>query len=165
MEKYTEFSGQRSFFSPRERPKLSEIGPASFLHLCVAPWSDPPCEGLGPRILSAIPEVCCPAWPWNPNDDIHLTLYPFDWIIMGLLTAQLLSLPASDVFCWWSSSSSDSAPCSRSLLPFSMLLLELPGEVWVTPNLHVEERRLLGISNYRSQLEPHKPLSPTLFGI
>lgn len=47
------------------------------------------------------------------------------------------SVPPSDVFCWCSSlsSSSDSAPFSRSLLPFSMLLLELPAEVRVTPNL------------------------------
>lgn len=48
----------------------------------------------------------------------------------------------SDVFCSESSSSSDSDPRSRSLPPFSMLLLELPSEVWETPNL--EERKLRG---------------------
>lgn len=91
MEKYTELGGQRSFFSPRERPKLSEIGPASFLHLCVAPWSDPPCQGLGPRILSAIPEVCCPAWPWN---DIHLTPHSLD-------NQGFIDRPASPSTCIW----------------------------------------------------------------
>lgn len=52
----------------------------------------------------------------------------------------LISPPASDVFCCEesslsSSSSSDPELRSRSLPPFSKLLLELPVEVWDTPNL------------------------------
>lgn len=64
---------QQSFFSPRERLELSEIGPASVLRPCVVLCSDPPSKSLGPGILSAIPEVCCPAWPWEPNNYIHST--------------------------------------------------------------------------------------------
>lgn len=51
-----------------------------------------------------------------------------DWVLSR-------HLPESDVFCSSDSSSSDSDPRSRSLPPFSMLLLELPSEVWETPNL------------------------------
>lgn len=54
----------------------------------------------------------------------------------------LISRPASDAFCCEesslppsSSSSSEPELRSRSLPPFSKLLLELPVEVWDTPNL------------------------------
>lgn len=130
-------------------------------------------------ICASLPEATHPARVWDPAFSLQSLKFAVQpgpemiyiwhhiaWIIRGLLTARLLPLPVSDVFCWCSSSSSDSAPCSRSLLPFSMLLLELPVEVWVTPNLHVEEyQRVLWMPSHRSQPEPHQHLSPTLFGI
>lgn len=64
---------ENSVFSPRERLELCEIGPASVLRPGVVLCSDPPCKSLGPGILSAIPEVCCPAWRWEPNNYIHST--------------------------------------------------------------------------------------------
>lgn len=60
------------------------------------------------------------------------------WVLY-VATVLSSNLPVSDVFCWESSSSSDSDPRSRSLPPFSMLLLELPAEVWETPNLEVSD--------------------------
>lgn len=98
-----------------------------------------------------------------------------------LYVAALLSsnLPVSDVFCWESSSSSDSDPRSRSLPPFSMLLLELSAEVWETPNLEVgdngeklrrdkrfnrQKTEMLGVPN-NAVREPKHLMRFTLFWI
>ncbi len=138
---------QQVCFSPGERLELCEISPASSLRLCSTPsWAVPPCWGLGCCSPSRVPEICCPAWTWKTKKKLFQTktrVY-FEGLLIGwhwdVFCGKLLSsnLPVSDVFCSESSSSSDSDPRSRSLPPFSMLLLELPSEVWETPNL--EER-------------------------
>ena len=126
-------------FSPGERLELSEVGPATSLRLRSAPRrAVPPCWGLRRRRPSRVPEICCPARTWKQDRKNIQTKTKSAGVHATLL---LLSshLPVSDdVFCPESSSSSDSDPWSRSLPPFSMLPLELPSEVWETPNL---ERR------------------------
>lgn len=141
--------------SPGERLELGEVGPAGFLHLsCTLQRAVPPCGGLRRRPFG-VPEVCCPAWTWeSKRRPWHLETALF-FIFDGALAKtpsrppfHLISLPASDAFCCEesslpslpslppsSSSSSDPELRSRSLPPFSKLLLELPVEVWDTPNL------------------------------
>ena len=63
------------------------------------------------------------------------------WVYMTSDWVMSPHVPESDVFCSSDSSSSDSDPRSRSLPPFSMLLLELPSEVWETPNLGTNGNR------------------------
>lgn len=83
--------------------------------------------------------------PWNlPSSQ---DLEEMWWEPIGRVFLWLCSVcscapppPVSDAFCWESSSSSDSDPRSLSLPPFSMLLLELPTEVWETPNLEVGDK-------------------------
>lgn len=72
-------------------------------------------------------------------------------IYSGLTTVLSISLPVSDVFCCESSSSSDSELRSRSLPPFSKLLLELPVEVWETPNLEVRNNGKTKVSREKSE--------------
>lgn len=136
------------FASPRERLELSEVGPASFLRLCSTPgWAVPPCRGLGCCSPSRVPEICCPAWTWKRDHKKTFKLRQeayAEGLLNSLHDIWLLSsyLPGSDVFCSESSSSSDSDPRSRSLPPFSMLLLEPPSEVWETPNLEGSDNRM-----------------------
>lgn len=73
-------------------------------------------------------------------------------VYSGLTTALSISLPVSDVFCCESSSSSDSELRSRSLPPFSKLLLELPVEVWDTPNLEVRNNGETKVSREKSEI-------------
>ena len=138
---------------------------------------------LDPCVCAALPVVvvshCARLWgPAASLESLKFAVQPgpakwtsdssFTWTHPGFADCRLPSLPGSDGFRWWPSSSSslDSEPWSRSLPPFSMPLLELPAEVRVAPNLQRWKKEFTCVAwnqTTQSFLSVCLLLPPTLF--